>query len=64
MLDEDAAKKIDISFAYYPYHDTIKSVVSFNGLEEGAIFVQDDAPFEITYEGGTGGASIVLTRFA
>jgi hypothetical protein len=35
---------------------------TFNGLDEGAVFTQDGYPFQITYHGGTGGASIVLTR--
>jgi hypothetical protein len=34
VLDADAAKKVDVSFAYFPYHDTIKTVVNINGLEE------------------------------
>jgi len=34
VLDEDAAKKVDVNFAYYPYHNTIKTVVNIAGLAE------------------------------
>ena len=34
----------------------------FNGLEEGAIFTQGGYQFVITYQGGSGGDSVVLTR--
>ncbi|MCC7517666.1 MAG: hypothetical protein IT578_00610 [Verrucomicrobiae bacterium] len=33
-LDAKAAKKVDVSFAYYPYHDTIKTIVNVTGLQE------------------------------
>jgi hypothetical protein len=35
---------------------------TFAGLTEGAIFTQGGYQFQITYQGGTGGDSIVLTR--
>jgi hypothetical protein len=34
---------------------------AFNGLPEGAVFSQSSYPFQITYQGGTGGNSVVLT---
>ncbi len=34
VLDADAAKKVDVKFAYFPYHDTIKAVVNVSGLEQ------------------------------
>jgi hypothetical protein len=37
---------------------------TFNGLDEGAIFTQSGYQFQITYQGGTGGDSVVLTRQA
>jgi hypothetical protein len=37
---------------------------TFAGLEEGAVFVQGGYQFQITYEGGTGGNSVVLMRVA
>jgi hypothetical protein len=37
---------------------------TFNGLAEGAIFLQGGYQFQITYQGGTGGDSVVLTRVA
>jgi hypothetical protein len=37
---------------------------TFNGLAEGAAFSQGGYQFQITYEGGTGGNSVVLTRLA
>jgi hypothetical protein len=37
---------------------------TFNGLAEGAVFSQGGYQFQITYEGGTGGNSVVLTRLA
>jgi hypothetical protein len=35
---------------------------TFNGLDEGAVFNQGGYQFQITYQGGTGGDSVVLTR--
>jgi hypothetical protein len=35
---------------------------TFNGLSEGAVFAQGGYEFQITYTGGTGGDSVVLTR--
>jgi hypothetical protein len=35
---------------------------TFNGLDEGAVFTQRGYHFQITYQGGTGGDSVVLTR--
>jgi hypothetical protein len=35
---------------------------TFSGLAEGAIFTQGGYQFEITYQGGTGDDSVVLTR--
>jgi len=37
---------------------------TFKGLDEGAVFSQEGYQFQITYQGGTGGNSIVLTRLA
>jgi hypothetical protein len=37
---------------------------TFNGLDEGAVFSQGGYQFQITYVGGTGGDSVVLTRLA
>jgi hypothetical protein len=34
----------------------------FSGLNEGAVFAQGGYQFQITYQGGTGGRSVVLTR--
>jgi hypothetical protein len=36
---------------------------TFNGLDEGAVFAQGGYPFQITYQGGSGGASVVVTRW-
>jgi hypothetical protein len=36
----------------------------FAGLPEGAVFSQGGFPFQITYQGGAGGNSVVLTRLA
>jgi hypothetical protein len=36
----------------------------FNLLDEGAIVTQGGYQFQITYQGGTGGDSVVLTRLA
>src|SRR5262249_51126323 len=33
-----------------------------DGLDEGAVVAQAGCQFQITYRGGTGGASVVLTR--
>jgi hypothetical protein len=35
---------------------------TFTGLDEGTIFTQGGYQFQITYQGGTGGDSVVLTR--
>ena len=35
---------------------------TFNGLAEGAVFTQGGYQFQITYQGGTGGHSLVLMR--
>ena len=35
---------------------------TFAGLDEGAVFAQDGMLFQITYQGGPGGNSVVLTR--
>jgi hypothetical protein len=35
---------------------------TFAGLDEGAIFGQGDYQFQITYQGGLAGRSVVLTR--
>jgi hypothetical protein len=35
---------------------------TFAGLDEGAVFAQDGLLFQITYQGGPGGNSVVLTR--
>jgi hypothetical protein len=35
---------------------------TFNGLNEGTVFPQGGYQFQITYQGGTGGSSVVLTR--
>ncbi len=32
------------------------------GLDEGTIFTQGGCQFQITYQGGTGGDGLVLTR--
>jgi hypothetical protein len=37
---------------------------TFYGLAEGATLSQGGNPFQITYQGGTGGHSVVLTRLA
>ena len=37
---------------------------TFNGLSEGVVFTQGAYQFQITYQGGTGGDSVVLTRLA
>jgi hypothetical protein len=37
---------------------------TFNGLDEGAVFTQGGYQFQITYQGGTGGSSVVVTRLA
>jgi hypothetical protein len=37
---------------------------TFAGLPEGATFTQDGLMFQITYQGGTDGDSVVLTRLA
>jgi hypothetical protein len=37
---------------------------TFAGLDEGASFSQDGLTFQITYQGGPGGNSVVLTRLA
>jgi hypothetical protein len=37
---------------------------TFLGLAEGAIFTQGGYQLQITYQGGTGGVSVVLTRLA
>ena len=37
---------------------------TFSGLAEGAVFSQGGYQFQITYQGGTGGDSVVLTRLA
>ena len=42
----------------------MKGSGTFYGLEEGAIFVQDGYWFQITYQGGTDGASVVVMRLA
>jgi len=36
----------------------------FNGLDEGTVFTQGGYQFQITYQGGTGGSSVVLMRLA
>jgi hypothetical protein len=35
---------------------------TFNGLGEGAVFTQSGYQFQVTYQGGTNGTSLVLTR--
>jgi hypothetical protein len=35
---------------------------TFKGLDEGAVFTQNGYQFQITYQGGTSGRSVVLTR--
>jgi len=35
---------------------------TFQGLDEGAVFTQQGYQFQITYQGGTGGKSVVLSR--
>jgi hypothetical protein len=37
---------------------------TFAGLDEGTVFRQGGYQFQITYQGGTGGDSVVLTRLA
>jgi hypothetical protein len=37
---------------------------TFAGLDEGATFMQDGLTFQITYQGGPGGNSVVLTRLS
>lgn len=37
---------------------------TFAGLADGAIFTQDGFQFQITYQGGPGGNSVVVTRVA
>jgi hypothetical protein len=37
---------------------------TFAGLDEGATFMQDDMLFQITYQGGPDGHSVVLTRLS
>lgn len=32
--NQDAAKKVEVNFAYFPYHNTIKAIVNVNGLAE------------------------------
>jgi hypothetical protein len=39
-------------------------VGTFNGLDEGAVFTQGGYRFQITYQGASGGNSVVLTRLA
>jgi len=34
VLDADASTKVDVKFAYFPYHNTIKAVVNVSGLED------------------------------
>jgi hypothetical protein len=36
----------------------------FSGLNEGAVFNQGGYGFRVTYQGGSGGSSVVLTRLA
>jgi len=35
---------------------------TFAGLDEGAVFEQGGLQFQITYQGGTGGHNVVVTR--
>ena len=37
---------------------------TFRGMDEGAVFSQGSYRFQITYQGGTGSNSVVLTRLA
>jgi hypothetical protein len=37
---------------------------TFAGLDEGALFSQNGMTFQISYQGGPGGNSVVLTRLA
>ena len=52
------------SFTLLTSNDPAGVTGAFAGLEEGAVFDQDGLTFQITYQGGPAGTSVVLTRVA
>jgi hypothetical protein len=50
------------SFTLLSTGDPSSVTGTFAGLDEGATFTQDGLTFQITYQGGLGGNSVVLTR--
>ena len=66
--DEQAAKKVEVSFAYFPYHDTIKAMVGFNGLEEkdkvGAVSLRVRAKGEQIHRFDACRAEILRDRYS
>jgi hypothetical protein len=50
------------SFTLLTSNDPAGITGTFAGLDEGAIFDQDGMQFQITYQGGPGGKSVVLKR--
>jgi hypothetical protein len=52
------------SFTLLSTDDSSPVTGTFAGLDEGAVFTQDGLTFEITYQGGPRGTSVVLARLA
>jgi hypothetical protein len=52
------------SFTLLSTDDSSPITGTFAGLDEGAVFSQDGLTFQITYQGGPQGNSVVLTRLA
>ena len=50
------------SFTLLTSNDPAGVTGTFAGLDEGATFTQDGLTFQITYQAGPGGNSVVLTR--
>jgi hypothetical protein len=53
---------VDSRFEIVTTADPGGIIGTFNGLPEGAVFTQDGDQFQITYQGGAAGTSVVLTR--
>jgi hypothetical protein len=52
------------SFTLLSTDDSSPITGTFAGLDEGAVFSQNGMTFQITYQGGARGNSVVLTRVA
>jgi hypothetical protein len=59
-----AAPPVGASFTVLATSDPGPLANTFAGLPEGAAFSQGGYQFQITYQGGAGGNSVVLTRTA